>query len=105
MRPQIIGLILIVVLVSSPSIYAGYYEKGRYQEDAIEIDGKLIKVKIDSDASRVAYFWDDEAKGWVDVSQCQVDLNKAYSEKTTFQEMQTELNRMHDETWDDRYRY
>lgn len=105
MRYQVIVLILIIAAAFSLShARAEHYQKERYLEDAVEVDNKLVKIKIDSDTSKVAYFWDDGANGWVDVSLYPADLNRVYSEKIALQEMQGELDEMKDETWDDRYR-
>ncbi|GEM_PF-3334459 len=104
MRPQIILVIIIAALaLFQLNSYAEHHEKERYLEDVMDVNGRLFKIMIDSDAGHVAFFWDDNAKGWIDVALCPVDLNKAYEEKITMQEMQNELNRMRDESWDDRY--
>lgn len=105
MRPQTILLTLITALVfSSPLTHAEYQQEERYLEDTVEVGGREVKVRINSDANRVVYFWDNGANAWVDASQSQADLNKAYAEKMTFRDMQGELNSFRDETWDDRYR-
>ena len=106
MRSKAILVTLAIVLALFLSqACAEHYEKERYLEDTIESGGKLIKIMIDSNENNVAYFWDDEAHGWVEAGLSPIDLNRAYAEKITAQEMQGELDRMKDDTWDDRYRH
>lgn len=64
----------------------------------------MIKIRVDADTNAVSCYWDDSSCAWVDASLCQFDLDKAYSDKIEFQEMQSELSRLRDESWDDRYR-
>jgi len=104
MRSQTILIILIIVLVLVQlNSYAGGGEKDRYTEDAIDVSGKVYKILINPDSEKVVLFWSDESKGWIDVAQCPVDLNKEYQDRKTMRDMQEELNRMRDESWDDRY--
>jgi hypothetical protein len=105
MRYQAIALILIIVTAfSTLPAYAEDHEKNGYLEDTVKVDNKLVKIKIDFDARKVAYFWDEGANRWADASLYPLDLNKAYSEKRQLQEMQGELDGLKDERWDDRYR-
>ncbi len=105
MRYKATLLILVMALaLSLPQARAENYENERYREDVIETDGKSIRIKVDSNDDKVAYFWDDAAHGWVKAASSPVDLNSAYAEQATAKDMQDELNRMKDDTWDDRYR-
>jgi len=106
MRPQTIVLTLVTASVLAfSSMYAENRDKENCYEDAVEINGKLLRVKTDLNTGRVVYFWDDKAGSWADISHCPVDINKTYAENKRFREMQGELDRLRDETWDDRYRH
>lgn len=98
--------IALIIAVSLHNVYvhAEEYAKEKYPEDTVEEDGKLVKIRIDTDSGAVACYWDDETHAWMDASLCQFDLDKAYKDKIEFKEMQAELDEMKDETWDDRYR-
>ncbi|MCX5677619.1 MAG: hypothetical protein NTY76_00720 [Candidatus Omnitrophica bacterium] len=102
--PVIVLTLIIAATFSLPHTYAEQHQKERYLEDTVKVDNKLVKIKIDFDARKVVYFWDEGANKWADASLYPADLNKAYSEKRAFQEMQGELDGLKDETWDDRYR-
>ncbi|MBU0605261.1 MAG: hypothetical protein KKH77_03110 [Candidatus Omnitrophica bacterium] len=104
MRSRAILLILITAIALSLSqVHAENHEREHYREDVVEADDKEIKIKIDSDTGKVASFWDDVSQGWVEASLSPVDLNRAYTDKVTAHDMQDELNRMKNDTWDDRY--
>ena len=101
-KVTLVVLAISLALSLSPS-RAERFEKERYREDVIEADDKEIKLKIDPDTGKVASFWDDVSQGWVEASLSPVDLNRAYTDKVTAHDMQDELNRMKNDTWDDRY--
>ena len=104
MRPRASTIILIAVLVLTQfnSSY-GQYEKERFTEDAIDVDGTVYRIMIDSDSGNVVSFWDERINGWIDALLCPVDLNEAYRDRITMKDMQDELDRMRSESWDDRY--
>lgn len=104
MRSQAISLTLIIAMALSLSpSHAEQLEKERYREDVVDSNGKEIKIKIDSDTGKVASFWDDASQGWVEAGLSPIDLNSVYSDKLTAHDMQDELDRMKNDTWDDRY--
>ncbi len=105
MRSLTILLTLIVALALSLSqARAEDYESKRFQEDFVEVSGAVIRIKIDSNYGKVACFWDDAAPAWIDADLNPIALNGAYADKLTARDMQNELNRMNNETMDDRYR-
>ena len=104
MRYKVTLVVLAMSLALSLSLSrAERLEKERYREDVVDSGGKAIKIEIDPDTGKVAFFWDDVSQGWVEAGLSPVDLNRAYTDKITAHGMQDELNQMKNETWDDRY--
>lgn len=104
-RTAILTILACVFIAFSLKAKDSDFDERVYYRDSVAVKKTGIPILVNRETLKVEYFWSYEDKAWIGADKSPFDLQKEYDEGIQLSDMQAELNRMHDETWDDRYRY
>ncbi|MBN2452890.1 MAG: hypothetical protein JXB40_01340 [Candidatus Omnitrophica bacterium] len=98
-------LIFSIPLITIAAIAAAdQVDENLYNSESVHENGRTYRLLVDKDSGDMKYYM-SEKDGWKPASECPGEVGLTYSDRQRLADMQAELTRMRDETWDDRYRY
>ena len=89
-----------IIIFAANVLFAESYNEDAYFKAYISNKGENLVIAVNRDTDQVELYWSDANQTWLKPnSQEQLGMQRLYNKKVQLLEMQSNLDRMHNDTW------